>query len=134
MPALTSALTCAGNDAANWPSLNIVARSPFCRSALRMAGVWSLEGPSSNVSPTYPLQVAACDGVATTVTATVLAVALRATASPATKERLIRIAFLRPQPALQETVGQVWLPLCWMVTPQLLPLPLGLATRVWALG
>ena len=35
---------------------------------------------------------------------------------------------------LQETVGQVQLPLCWMVTPQLLPLPLGVAVSTWALG
>ncbi|GAA1015334.1 hypothetical protein Aple_049570 [Acrocarpospora pleiomorpha] len=40
----------------------------------------------------------------------------------------------RGQLALQETVGQVELPLRWMVTPQLLPLPLGLAVRTWALG
>src|SRR4051794_6543899 len=38
------------------------------------------------------------------------------------------------QLARQETVGQVQLPLCWMVTPQLLPLPLGLATSCWAVG
>lgn len=38
------------------------------------------------------------------------------------------------QPALQETVGQVQLPLCWIVTPQLSPLPLGLATSTWELG
>lgn len=31
------------------------------------------------------------------------------------------------QPALQETVGQVVLPFFMMVTPKLLPLPLGLA-------
>src|SRR5690606_16838834 len=36
--------------------------------------------------------------------------------------------------ALQETVGQVQLPLCWMVTPQLLPLPFGLAVRTCWLG
>lgn len=40
----------------------------------------------------------------------------------------------RGQPALQETVGQVELPLRWIVTPQLLPLPLGLAVSTWALG
>ncbi|CAL9649979.1 hypothetical protein SUDANB176_06591 [Streptomyces sp. enrichment culture] len=38
------------------------------------------------------------------------------------------------QPVLQETVGQVQLPLVWIVTPQLLPLPLGLATSVWLSG
>src|SRR5690606_382384 len=38
------------------------------------------------------------------------------------------------QLVLQETVGQVQLPLCWMVTPQLLPLPLGVAVSTWALG
>ncbi|WP_435854586.1 GTP-binding protein, partial [Streptomyces longwoodensis] len=32
------------------------------------------------------------------------------------------------QLVLQETVGQVQLPLCWIVTPQVLPLPLGFAT------
>src|SRR5690348_8284814 len=91
MPALTSAWTWAGNCAANWPSLNIVARSPFCRSALRMAGVWSLDGPSSNVRPTYPLQVAACDGVARTVTAAAPAPAASVTASPVTRTRKVRI-------------------------------------------
>ncbi|QTE02938.1 hypothetical protein S1361_36730 [Streptomyces cyanogenus] len=39
-----------------------------------------------------------------------------------------------PQPVLQETVGQVQLPLGWMVTPQLSPLPLGLPTSTWLLG
>ena len=38
------------------------------------------------------------------------------------------------QLALQEAVGQVVLPFFWMVRPQLLPLPLGLAVRTWALG
>ncbi|KOX40154.1 hypothetical protein ADL09_32855, partial [Streptomyces sp. NRRL F-7442] len=38
------------------------------------------------------------------------------------------------QPALQDTVGQVQLPLAWMVAPQVLPLPFGLAVSVWALG
>ncbi|CAM5396805.1 hypothetical protein SGRIM128S_09119 [Streptomyces griseomycini] len=38
------------------------------------------------------------------------------------------------QPALQETVGQVQLPLVWIVTPQLSPLPLGRATSVWLSG
>ncbi len=44
------------------------------------------------------------------------------------------VAAPRGQPVVQETVGQVQLPLCWMVTPQLLPLPLGLAVSTWALG
>lgn len=35
---------------------------------------------------------------------------------------------------LQETVGQVQLPWVWIVAPQVLPLPLGLATSVWASG
>ncbi|GHF61555.1 hypothetical protein GCM10018787_07300 [Streptomyces thermodiastaticus] len=38
------------------------------------------------------------------------------------------------QPAEQLTVGQVVLPFFWMVTPQLLPLPFGLATSVCASG
>jgi hypothetical protein len=38
------------------------------------------------------------------------------------------------QLAAQETDGQVQLPFAWIVTPQLLPLPLGLAVRVWAFG
>jgi hypothetical protein len=38
------------------------------------------------------------------------------------------------QLGLQETVGQVQVPLVWTVTPQVLPLPFGLATRTWALG
>lgn len=38
------------------------------------------------------------------------------------------------QPGVQETDGQFQLPLCWIVTPQLLPLPFGLATSCWALG
>ena len=33
------------------------------------------------------------------------------------------------QEVLQLTLGQFQFPLCWMVTPQLEPLPLGLATR-----
>jgi hypothetical protein len=40
----------------------------------------------------------------------------------------------RDQLGLQETVGQVQVPLAWMVAPQLLPLPLDLATSCWALG
>jgi len=38
------------------------------------------------------------------------------------------------QVALHETVGQVQVPLLWMVTPKLLPLPLGFAVITWALG
>ncbi|GAA3180378.1 hypothetical protein GCM10010451_31910 [Streptomyces virens] len=38
------------------------------------------------------------------------------------------------QPVLQLTVGQFQLPLLWIVTPQVLPLPLGRATRVWPSG
>jgi hypothetical protein len=38
------------------------------------------------------------------------------------------------QPLLQETVGQFQLPLCRMVTPQLLPLPFGVPTICWAEG
>ncbi|GAA3971056.1 hypothetical protein GCM10022384_22580 [Streptomyces marokkonensis] len=38
------------------------------------------------------------------------------------------------QPALQETVGQVQLPLAWMVAPQLSPPPFDLAVSVCALG
>lgn len=41
---------------------------------------------------------------------------------------------LRGQLALHETLGQFQLPLAWMVTPQLLPLPLGRAVSTWALG
>src|SRR5690242_88968 len=94
MPALTSAWTWAGNCAANWPSSNIVARRPFWRSALRMAGVWSFDGPSSNVSPTYPLHVAACDAVAVRVTAAALAPDIRATARPVTRMRLVPMKIL----------------------------------------
>jgi hypothetical protein len=35
---------------------------------------------------------------------------------------------------LQLTVGHVQVPLVMMVMPQLLPLPLGVATRTWLLG
>ncbi|GIF07866.1 hypothetical protein Asi03nite_54040 [Actinoplanes siamensis] len=35
---------------------------------------------------------------------------------------------------VQETDGQVQLPLVWMVTPKVLPLPFGLATRVCVFG
>lgn len=38
------------------------------------------------------------------------------------------------QLVLQETVGQVVLPFFMTVMPQLLPEPLGVATRVWASG
>ncbi|GHE64638.1 hypothetical protein GCM10018782_43420 [Streptomyces griseoaurantiacus] len=38
------------------------------------------------------------------------------------------------QDVLQVTVGQVQLPLVWMVTPQLLPLPFGLAVSTCELG
>lgn len=34
----------------------------------------------------------------------------------------------------QETVGQVRLPWCWRVRPQVLPLPWGLAVRTWEPG
>ncbi len=37
-------------------------------------------------------------------------------------------------PVLQETVGQVHWPLGEIVTPQLLPLPFGLATLTYWLG
>src|SRR3954463_15308841 len=86
MPAWTSARTWAGYAAAYWPSLNIVARSPFCFRALSSAGVLPLDGPSSKVSPTYPLQAAACAGVVTTVLATTIAAA----ASPVTSARFDR--------------------------------------------
>jgi hypothetical protein len=51
MPASTWARTWAGLAAAYWPWLNMVARSPFCFSALSRPGVL-LDGPSSKVSPT----------------------------------------------------------------------------------
>jgi len=38
------------------------------------------------------------------------------------------------QDAWQETVGQVQVPLAMMVTPKLLPLPLGVAIMTWLLG
>jgi hypothetical protein len=38
------------------------------------------------------------------------------------------------QPALQDTLGQVQLPLAWMVAPQLPPLPFDFAVSVCALG
>src|SRR3954454_13401447 len=41
---------------------------------------------------------------------------------------------LVPQEALQLTLGQFQFPFAMMVTPQLLPLPLGVATRTWLLG
>jgi hypothetical protein len=41
---------------------------------------------------------------------------------------------VRRQLAAQDTVGQVVLPLVWIVTPKLLPLPFGLAVITWALG
>src|SRR3954469_25224277 len=87
MPALTSACTSDGYAAAYWPSLNIVARSPFCFRALSRFEVLP-EGPSSKVRPTYPLQAAACDGMAVTVRATVPAAAIAATASPVIRDRL----------------------------------------------
>src|SRR5262245_59915088 len=121
-----------------------------------MAEVWSLDGPSSKVSPTYPLQVAACAGAVTRAEAVVLAMAVATTASPVIRVRSDRWGSVliggasfscwqgrrdqvgmvgdRGQLGLQETVGQVQLPLVWMVTPQLLPLPLGLATSCCALG
>jgi hypothetical protein len=36
--------------------------------------------------------------------------------------------------AEQDTLGQVVEPFFWIVMPQLLPLPLDLATSVWASG
>src|SRR5690348_1929044 len=75
MPALTSARTWAGYAAAYWPSLNIVARNPFCRNALSSPGVCAFDGPSSKVSPTYPPQVAACAGAAATTLVTASAAA-----------------------------------------------------------
>jgi hypothetical protein len=111
MPALTSALTWDGKAAANWPSLNSVARSPFCLSALSKAGVWLLDGPSSKVSPTYPLQAAACDGAALTVKATVPAAASAATASPVTRERFDRCGSVRMcQPTVIFEFPLLWNP------------------------
>ncbi|GAA2454131.1 hypothetical protein GCM10010421_53850 [Streptomyces glaucus] len=45
-----------------------------------------------------------------------------------------RVRTARGQVAVQETVGHVQVPLAWMVTPQVLPLPLGRATSTWLLG
>ncbi len=63
----------------------MVARRPFCFRVLRRVGVLP-DGPSSKVSPTYPLQVAACAGAAVPM-ARVPAAARATTASLATKER-----------------------------------------------
>nr|WP_262346939.1 hypothetical protein [Streptomyces sp. QL37] len=95
MPASTCARTLAGSAAAYWPWLNIVARSPFCLRALSRAGVLP-EGPSSKVSPTYPLQAAlaaAWEGVVSTATVAVAAVA--ATASAVTAGRRDRRDVMR---------------------------------------
>src|SRR5581483_8987495 len=81
MPALASARTWAGYAAAYCPSLKTVARNPFCRKALSRLGVCALDGPSSKVNPTYPLHVAACDGVAVRATVPVRVTAVTATAA-----------------------------------------------------
>ena len=104
MPALTSARTWDGKAAANWPSLNSVARRPCCLSALSRLGVWLLDGPSSKLSPTNPLQLAACVGVALTVKATVLAKAIAVTASPAIRDRFDRCGFVRMWPFLGDII------------------------------
>src|SRR4051812_44215519 len=100
MPAETSARTWAGYAAAYWPSLNMVARNPFCRNAFSRAGVWAFDGPSSKVRPTYPLQVAACAGV------TGLAMAIAATAIAATAGKALRGRMGQPTEMFE-------LPLLW---------------------
>jgi hypothetical protein len=60
--------------------------------------------------------------------------ALRARSGAAAGCVLPRHGVVPGQPVVQVTVGQVRLPLCWMVTPQLLPLPLGFAVSTCALG
>ena len=92
MPASTCARTWAGYWAAYWPSLNIVARSPFWRSALSRLPVL-VPGPSSKVSPTYPLQVAAFAGEAAQTTKVVRAAAAETAAAVAS--RRLRIFMVR---------------------------------------
>jgi hypothetical protein len=76
-------LTNDGFAVALFPWLKNVARSPLLFNTANNFVVLLADGPSSNVIPTYPLQVAASDGIA----ATVMAVAATAIATPAIAER-----------------------------------------------
>src|SRR5690348_11801725 len=90
MPAATSAATSDGLLAAFWPMLNIVARTPAAVSADSNGVVPLAFGPSSYVRPTYPPQVAACDGNAFAVTASTAPAASTPAARTVTDRRVGR--------------------------------------------
>src|SRR3954447_6483570 len=106
MPASTWARTWEGYWAAYWPSLNMVARSPFWRRTLSRLPVLA-SGPSSKVSPTYPLQVAAFAGVAAPTTNAVSAAAVETAAAVAMRRwrRFMVRAFLLEQGRIRQPGG-----------------------------